>query len=475
MLARLRSLPARLSALAAAHPVAYRVAFAAVVFALLAVTVVRYREKVREPNHDGFTKSAFLRWRPQLLALDRGEDIYLAHRYPNPPVMALILRPFAALPLEAGALTWLLFKAGLAAVGFAWALRLAAEPGHAFPRLAVPVVAWLSIHPVIADLQHNNVNIFIAFLLFAALELVRRRWDAAAGVVLALAIACKVTPALFVVYFGWKVLLGGWSAVRDKTPLLPTLWKSGGAVLAGCGVGLILWLVVVPGLALGFERNTALLKSWYATMAKPFVEQGKVRGEIANQSLPGLAHGFLTSVPLDDDPDSDERSKRRGTLADLGPDAAKWVVRGCQGVFALAVLLLARAPLATTRRGVRLAAECGFIALGMLLFSERTWKHHATTTALPMAAVVGFWVFRAPGPALRWLLFALLAAATVLMTGPSLLPDKWQEECLDFGTHAAAFVLLAVAVGVVMAWETRTPASPQRTQTKPADVEDPNK
>ena len=52
--------------------------------------------------------------------------------------------------------------------------------------------------------------------------------------------------------------------------------------------------------------------------------------------------------------------------------------------FGLAVVLLCRAP-STERCGWRFAAECGLILLGMLLLSERTWKHHAVTLIIPAA------------------------------------------------------------------------------------------
>ena len=478
MFPRVTTLTDRLGALIAARPLVWRVGVGVALALVLTATVLLYLHKIDKPDRNGdYTKSAFLRWRPQIEDLDRGVDIYDKHNYPNPPVMALILRPFVALPPVAGAVAWLLVKAVLAGVMFVWGLRLAtpkwsarsasgiepplAERADHFPPLPALAVGVLALHPVLGDLQHGNVNIFIAFLVFAALELFRRGWDVTAGVVLALAIACKVTPALFVVYFGWKVLHGGWVSVKEKTPLFKTLWRSGGAVLAGTLVGLGVWLFVVPGLFLGFERNTALLNSWYTTMAKPFVEEGKVTTEHPNQSIPGLVYRLLTDSPSDIV--YDEYGKpvpiNPRNVVDIGPGAAKWVVRAGQGLFMLAVVLLARCPVAVRRQGVWFAAECGFILLGMLLFSERTWKHHATTTALPMAAIVGCGVFGGVGRGVRAYLLGTLVVASLLMTVPSLLPESAsgydpQDDFLVYGTHTAAFVLLAVALGVVM-WKVR--------------------
>lgn len=467
MHARPLTLPDRLAAVAA-RPVVWRVAVGVLLALILTATVVTYFHKIDQPSRDGtYTKSAFLRWRGQIEDLDRGVDIYDRHNYPNPPIMALVLRPFVALPPYTGAVAWLLLKAVLAGVMFVWVLRLTAEPGTTFPPLAACVVGVLCLHPILGDLQHGNVNIFIAFLVFASLELFRRGWDLAAGLVLALAIACKVTPALFVAYFGWKALHAGWVAVRTRTPLVAAVWKSGGAVLAGTLVGLAVWLFLVPGVVLGFERNVTLLKSWYAGMVRPFVEEGKVTSEHANQSVPGLTFRLLTHEPSEMVYDDDNKPvpNEYRNLTDIGPAGAKWVVRGWQGAFVLALVLLARSPIAVRRQGVWFAAECGFIVMGMLLFSERTWKHHATTTALPFAALVGCWVFHNLGPALKAYLFATIVATALLMNVPSLLPEQPghdpQDDCLVYGTHTAAFVLLTAGLGVVM-WNAGKTDSPQR-------------
>src|SRR4051794_24099460 len=56
---------------------------------------VQHAAKAKAGDH----RSAILRWRQQILALTRdGEDVYQRYAYPNPPIMALLLTPVAALP-----------------------------------------------------------------------------------------------------------------------------------------------------------------------------------------------------------------------------------------------------------------------------------------------------------------------------------------------------------------------------------------
>src|SRR5581483_6573332 len=109
--------------------------------------------------------------------------------------------------------------------------------------------------PIVGDLSHGNINLFILFLVILALYAFHRGRDGVCGIVLALAIACKVTPALFVPYFLWK-----------------RAWKT----LAGCAVGLVLFFWVVPSLFLGLERNNELLASWSRLMIEPFLVKGEV-------------------------------------------------------------------------------------------------------------------------------------------------------------------------------------------------------
>src|SRR5262249_27468918 len=142
----------------------------------------------------------------------------------------------------------------------------------------------LSLRPIMSDLLHGNVNLFILFLVLAFLYAFHRGRDFLSGNILGLAIACKVTPALFLPYFLWK---------RAWTDTL------------GCAVGLVLFLLVVPGLRLGVKSDLGLgmktnlerLQSWAKVMVVPYVVTDQVTTDHPNQSLPGLANRLLTHSP----------------------------------------------------------------------------------------------------------------------------------------------------------------------------------
>lgn len=413
-----------------ANPARFRAAFLTMLAVIVVGMSLKYAAKVAKVGDDGKqSRSAFLRWRTMILDVAAGANVYVGvNEYPNPPIMAAILLPFAKLPPLAGALAWFYAKVLMAALAAMWAFRLIGG----VPDWAKALALLCSLPPLLGDLTHNNVNIFILFLVAACLEAYRRNWDIASGLVLALAIACKVTPLLFVAYFAWK-----------------RSWRA----LAGCAVGLGLWLFVVPGLVYGWERNNELLESWYRLMVRPAVVENRVTSEHPNQSLPGVVFRLFTHSPsfieYDKTPQGDiPRAADFHNVADVGNDSARWVVKALMAGFALLVVVLCRTP-RSERQGVRFAAECSLIVLGMLLFSERTWKHHAVTLLFPFA-VIAFALSSEIGSRTRSLLVGVLVAVMVLTVGTGALAGRTADLAMVYGSYTLAFLLLTAAVCVIL-------------------------
>ncbi len=399
--------------------------------------------------------SAFQRWQPQISALGEGVDIAARFNYPNPPIMALLLYPLARLPValhEMGmrdqavstfaALCWFYIKVGLTLLAFRWVFRLVEDSARPFPLWAKGLTILLALRPIMSDLQHGNVNLFILFLVVASLYAYHRRRDSVAGVVLGLAIACKVTPALFVPYFLWK-----------------RAWKA----LAGCLAGLILFLCpgLVPALFMGWERNEQHLVSWYYDMVYPFVVEGKVTSEHHNQSLPGLVSRLATHSPsFSTYLDEVYTPTHYDNLLDLSPSQARWLVRGVMGLFALLVVGVCRTP-TIPRTNWRLSAEFSIIVLGMLMFSERTWKHHCVTLLLPFAVLCYRLATAEMTRRMRNYLMASLAATTILIATTSNpatqgamnhehLYQLFAKQAQVYGAFVMAYFVLLAALVVVL-------------------------
>jgi hypothetical protein len=397
-------------------------------------------------------RSAFDRWRPQVQAMEQGIDISERFNYPNPPVMALVLEPLTRLPPLWGALAWFYLKVAMALLALRWVFQMVADAGRPFPAWAQGLAVLLSLKPIIDDLQHGNVNLFILFLVVASLAAYRRGRDVLAGVVLGLAVACKVTPALFVPYFVWK-----------------RSWRA----LAGCALGLalFLWPGFVPALRLGWDGNQRQLASWYRDMVRPFILEGKVTSEHNNQSLPGLVARLATHSPsFVTYPDNVWTPARYDNRLDLSPAQARWLVKGCMALFALLIVWCCRTPTAP-RGGWRLAAEFSLVLLGMLLFSERTWKHHCVTLALPFAVLCYYLAACRPGPALRAYLIASLAVAAALLFTTTFQSGEGGRHPAQFGTFAKqaqvygayvwAYLVLVAALVVLLRTPLPAPDAPE--------------
>jgi hypothetical protein len=358
------------------------------------VLSVQYAIKVEDEH-----RSAILRWRPQIQQID-DVNIYQRYTYPNPPIMALLLKPLLTLPPRAASLTWFYLKVAMTLAALAWTFRLVESPGRPFPLWAKALAVVLSLRPIMGDLTHGNINLFILFLVMAALFAFHRNRDLLAGVILGLAIACKVTPALFLPYF---------------------LWKRSWLTLAGCALGLVLFLVVVPGLFLGMEWNLELVTSWYDCMVRPFLVAGDVTTDHPNQSLPGLLFRWLTPRASFFD-----KGVPQGYLnvTEMDPLVVRWLMKGCMAVFAALIVWSCRTP-TQPRHGWRLAAEFGLVLVGMLLFSERTWKHHCVTLLLPFAVVAYCLANVAASAKMRAYLVGSLGLVLVLMMSTS---TGWQED-----------------------------------------------
>lgn len=336
-------------------------------------------------------RSAFIRWIDLVQGLVAGRNVYVEAAYPNPPLMALVLYPLTLLPPLAGAMSWFLLKVLMAFVSVALSVRMACAGRGRLSYLGWALVLLVSARPLLGDLHHGNVNLLILFTVVVSLWLYQRGHDALCGLGIALGTTFKVTPALFIPYFAWK---------RE--------WR----VVTWALVGLVLWIVIVPGTVLGFRHNLVLFRSWTELMVEPYVLRGEVETLQINQSLPGVVYRLFTDSP---GIEFEHDRTTPANIASLSRSEAWWLVRVLTVGMLLWMAAVCRTPTAD-RRDWRLVAEFSIVVLGMLFFSERTWKHHFVTICLPVSVLVAAMEFRYGGnDRARRLLAAALGAVFLLM------------------------------------------------------------
>ncbi len=424
------------------HP-AVRGALLVLLAAILLTPCVQATVLIRQSDRSVFResgerrKTALGRWLPtvQMVSATQGQgDPYgHGHWFPTPPMVLLSLIPLAKLGYTAAGLVWALLKAAGFVVVMVLLIRELGRDGPAIPVGVLLMAGLYSLRPIFSDLQHANLNIFVLVWLGLAWWLYVRGQDFGAGLLVALAIVTKVTPALALAYFLYK-----------------RAWRVG----AGAVAGLVLFVLVVPGLYFGFERNLALLREWFDMLAAPFVLHGYATLEIENQSLYGVLLRVLSNgglLAIDHMPTMEALNAGMESMARPATAVGQLLKPALTVGFLAALAWLCRTR-AASRRDPRLLLEFGLVLLAMLLMGERTWKHHATT--LPLVYLGVWWVltchpwsdrFRA------WYVAGLVVQIILLLgTSEGLLGDRLGNLALDGGVFCWGLMLCFVQTGVLL-------------------------
>lgn len=385
-------------------------------------------------------RSAFIRWRHQVLEMMAGANIYDEYFFPNPPIMPLTLYPLMVLPPVLGAVLWFAIKAALAAAAVLFCLRMVRLGDRPVPSWVQAMVVLLSLRPIMSDLHHGNNNILILFLVTATLAAWRKGYDVLAGGILAYAIAFKVTPGLFLLYFAYK-----------------RSWRTVGATALGMGV----FLLLVPSLFLGPEFNGVCLGTWWNRILSPYVESDVVGSQEINQSMVGVLTRLLT-----------ESKGGLGRYAlKLHVNFVAWdpklVVLGIKllSVGMLGVLAWLCRTRSERRDDPRLFGEYALIVLAMLFVSERSWKHHFVTLLLPYTYIAYRVGVRGLPGATRYALggtlitSALMMATTSTELGGLFARHQGHKIAQAYGMFLWAGVVLFIATAWRVRVEGRIPAS----------------
>jgi alpha-1,2-mannosyltransferase len=395
-------------------------------------------------------RSAFIRWRHQVRQFWQGENIWDTYMFPNPPILPISLYPLMALDPVAGALSWFALKVALTGLSILLCFRMARPWRWPLPSWVQGLIVLLSLRPILSDLHHGNINLLILFLIVATLTAWRKGYDVLAGLTLALAITYKVTPALFVPYF---------------------LYKRSYRVVGATGLGIGIFLLVVPGLVLGPSFNGQCLAMWWHRILSPYLA-GSVVGDLEiNQSMVGVLTRLLTEAPPAAEP------SRYALQVDVNLVAwdRAWVVALVKGLsLALVALLTVFCRTRTHRRDdARLLGEFSLVVLTMLFVSERSWKHHYVTLLLPYT----YLVCRLAAPAVSWtvrgVLAAALAASAVLMATTSseisrlFTHGQAHKVAQGYGMFFWAGVVLYAATAWRVVVEGRTEPAPDPARSQP--------
>ncbi len=377
-------------------------------------------------------RSAFVRWRPQVLKFWDGVNIYDKMLFPNPPILPITFGPLMKLPPVTGAMTWFAMKVALASVSLVLCLRIVKPKGQPYPPFFQSAVLILSLRPILGDLHHGNINLLILFLIVAMFEAWRNGYDVLAGLILGLAISYKVTPALFLPYFAYK-----------------RSWRTVGGTMLGLG----LFLLVVPSLIVGTDFNLDCLRMWWHRILTPFIVEGAASPMEINQSMVGVFTRLLTEIP----PGTNRYDLHLDVnLVSWPPQVVGYLLKAL-ALGLLGLLAFFCRTRTDDRRDPRFLGEVSLVVLTMLFVSERSWKHHFVTLVLPYSYLVWELYSSSGTPRRHSVLLGSLVASFVFMAttstelGGLFVGRRGHEIAQGYGMFLWAAVVLYIAV----AWRLR--------------------
>ena len=289
-----------------------------------------------------------------------GIDLYKKYTaFSYPPLFYNIIIFFAIFPVKLSLAIWFLFNVTLLTMATGMILKLLYPEStfyridsKSFLKIFLPFLLALGI---IADnLYLGQANIMVFFLCVSAIYLLEDKKTLAAGILIALAAALKLTPAFFLIYFLY----------RRK-------WK---AVL-GFLIGLPVFFLVIPSFFYGFERAWYLSFEFVKVVITPFLRNDAIIRETVyythpNQSLDAFLVRHFTGLGNENYPG----------LLHKTQDPARFTIEQMKaaGIFIKAglIILSALALWRTANRKIVSKFEYPVVFFLILYISPSSWLSH---------------------------------------------------------------------------------------------------
>ena len=332
--------------------------------------------------------------------------------WPMPPFTIVLFSPFSLLSFPMAQFAWAFFKPVLLAVIFYCALSIVRKCGVRIAPLPMALIFMVWFWPVIGDMQEGQVNLLMLTPMALGLWLAQMEKPATdwlAGLMLAMAVAIKVTPIIFIIYLLWR-----------------RRWR----VAAAMVLGIPFWLYVPLALVFGPGQSILWNHQYFDIMIRPYILHGAVKVP-SGESIPSFLLRLLSHVPAFVAYPHGHPKNYYVNLFHFSPARAQAIIRTVLVAIGCIGLVWMRRRL-TTLRCRRYALEIGAIAAFMLWAEEWSWvPHYVTLIFTLMAAAMVASDIQAPRIGRKLSLAALIIAAVLMALTSDLIKI--------FGPHASNY------------------------------------
>ncbi len=390
----------------------------------------------------------FNRWLRMLPQFLHQHAAITGNLWPMPPLSILLLSPLSWLSFPAAQFTWVLCKPVMLAIIFYSVLAIVRRGGGKIAPLPMALFLLTWFWPVIGDMQEGQMNLFMLTPLAAGLCLIQREetWsDLLGGLLIALAVAIKVTPLIFIIYLLWR---------RRWLPAIAMLG------------GIVFWLFVPLAIFFCLHQSVRWNQEYVRAMIAPYLVKGSIP-VASGESLPSflirlLAHrsAFITYH-------HGVARKYYVNVLNLSAPLAQKIVRAVLITIGVVGLIWMRKVLPTFKSR-RYIFEIGAVAAFMLWVEAWAWVPHYVTLIFTLMAAGLIAGDTEAAVAVRRRMITLMAVAAVLMAMTS-------DLVKIFGPHASNYsrtfdpVLFAGMILVLGIMTARYPWSVATAKAEPSN------
>jgi hypothetical protein len=271
---------------------------------------------------------------------------------------------------------------------------------------------------ILEDFRTGNIHFLFFFLVVAAIHLVDRRRTVLPSSLLALATAFKLTPILFVFYYG----------LRKRYALCLSTMAA------------LIVLLLLPALFVGVEANNTLIAGYIKSLTNRF-------GESGNHALRGVLFRYLT----ENDFDAGRFPSVNVLNLPMNVVTVLWLA-----LTACAFAGLTAGVVISARNRLSAALEYGLLTVGMLLLSPHTLRMYFSILFFPFCILTGLLMAYPAHPYRRLIKITLGASCAAGTVMPLILPGRRAALAYEaLSPHFAVAVLACASLGVLW-WRTGT-------------------